>query len=66
MIPYSRQLISKKDIQNVVKVLKSKIISRGKNIENFEKALKTKFKSKYCLLVNNGTNASIWLVKRLV
>ena len=65
MIPYSRQLISKKDIQNVVKVLKSKIISRGKNIENFEKALKTKFKSKYCLLVNNGTNALYLACKAL-
>ena len=42
MIPYSRQSISKTDIQNVVKVLKSKIISRGKNIENFETELKKK------------------------
>lgn len=65
MIPYSRQSISKTDIQNVVKVLKSKIISRGKNIENFETELKKKFKSKHCLVVNNGTNALYLACKSL-
>ena len=36
MIPYSRQFISSRDIQKVTQVLKSKIISRGKNIQKFE------------------------------
>ena len=57
MIPYSRQSIDKNDIRHVSRVLKSNIISRGKNIQKFEKLLKKKFKSKYCAVVNNGTNA---------
>ena len=57
MIPYSRQFISSRDIQKVTQVLKSKIISRGKNIQKFELQLRKKFKSKYSLTVNNGTNA---------
>ena len=56
MIPYSRQYIDNKDLSNVNKVLRSNIISRGRNIEKFEYLLK-KFNSKYCALVNNGTNA---------
>ena len=57
MIPYSRQYIDNKDLSNVNKVLRSNIISRGRNIEKFEYLLKKKFNSKYCALVNNGTNA---------
>lgn len=57
MIPYSRQSIDKNDISQVNKVLKSDIISRGKNIDKFEKLLKKKFNSKYCAVINNGTNA---------
>ncbi len=57
MIPYSRQSIDKNDISHINKVLKSDIISRGKNIDKFEKLLKKKFNSKYCAVINNGTNA---------
>ena len=57
MIPYSRQSIDKNDISYINKVLKSDIISRGKNIDKFEKLLKKKFNSKYCAVINNGTNA---------
>ena len=57
MIPYSRQSIDKNDISRVNRVLKSDIISRGKNIDRFENLLKKKFNSKYCAVVNNGTNA---------
>ena len=39
MIPY-RQYIDNKDLSNVNKVLRSNIISRGRNIEKFEYLLK--------------------------
>ena len=40
MIPYSKQYIFKKDIKNVGKVLKSKYLTQGPQIEIFEKKLK--------------------------
>ena len=39
MIPYSTQEIDNKDIQSVIKVLKSKTISRGTKIYEFEKKI---------------------------
>ena len=39
MIPYSRQFISQNDIKNVTKVLKSKFITQGKKVEEFENRL---------------------------
>ena len=43
MINYGRQSINKKDIGEVVKVLKSNFLTQGPMIEKFEKRLK-----KYC------------------
>ena len=37
MIPYSRQEIDKKDIRSVEKVLKSRFITQGNQINIFEK-----------------------------
>lgn len=56
MIPYSRQKISNKDIQSVSKVLNSKILARGPQIEIFEKKISKIVKSKFGLAVNSATS----------
>ena len=57
MIPYSRQLIDKKDIQSVVKVLKSDFLTQGPMVEKFEKNLKKLCGSKFATSVNSATSA---------
>ncbi len=57
MIPYSKQYIFKKDIKNVGKVLKSKYLTQGPQIEIFEKKLKNRCGSKYAVAVNSATSA---------
>ena len=56
MIPYSRQKISNKDIHSVSKVLNSKILARGPQIEIFEKKISKIVKSKFGLAVNSATS----------
>ena len=48
MINYGRQNISKSDIQSVIKVLKSDLITQGDNVVKFENKLSKTFGSKYC------------------
>lgn len=57
MISYNSPLISKNDIREVTKVLKSKWITQGKFINKFENNLKLKFKSKYVVALSSGTAA---------
>jgi UDP-4-amino-4,6-dideoxy-N-acetyl-beta-L-altrosamine transaminase len=56
-IPYSRQIIDKDDIQEVVKVLKSDFITQGPKIPEFEKNLATYCGCKYAVVFNSGTSA---------
>lgn len=64
-INYGKQSIDQKDIQKVVSALKSEKITQGKYVNEFEKNLKKKFKSNYCLAVNNGTAALYLSIKSL-
>ena len=57
MIPYGHQSINKKDIEAVVKVLKSDWLTQGPNVLEFEKALAKYCGAKYAVAVNNGTAA---------
>ena len=57
MINYGRQSIDKKDIQSVVKVLKSDYLTQGPVVKKFETELSTYFKSKFALAVSSGTSA---------
>ena len=57
MIPYSKQHISKKDITAVTKVLQSEFITQGPVNINFEKAISSKFNSKYCFSMNSASSA---------
>ena len=54
---YGKHYISNKDIQSVIKVLKSDWLTQGPYIRKFEKNLNKYFGGKYCSVVSNGTSA---------
>tara|TARA_B100000787_G_C16192597_1_gene298457 strand:+ start:1799 stop:2956 length:1158 start_codon:yes stop_codon:yes gene_type:complete len=56
MIPYSRQSISKEDIETVVKVLKSDFLTQGKEVPAFEESVCEYTGSKFALAVNSATS----------
>ena len=56
-IPYGRQNITDEDIQSVVKVLKSDLLTQGPKIAEFEKAFADYIGVKYAVAVSNGTAA---------
>ena len=57
MIPYSTQKISSKDIRSVVNVLKSKFLTQGPVVKNFEIAISKYCKVKHAIAVNSATSA---------
>lgn len=56
-LPYSRHSISKEDIKNVIKVLKSDFLTQGTNIYNFEKKFANYLGVKYAIACATGTAA---------
>src|SRR3989344_4427908 len=56
-IPYSRQHIDQKDINSVVKVLKSDWITQGPTIERFERTVAKFVGNKHAVAVSSGTAA---------
>ena len=56
-IPYSKQDISKEDINSVVEVLQSDYLTTGPKVKEFEEALCKYTGAKYCVAVSNGTAA---------
>ena len=57
MIPYGRQSIDEKDIEAVVKVLKSDFLTTGPVIEEFEHKVAEYAGAKYAVAIANGTAA---------
>jgi len=57
MIPYGRQSISDADIQAVVDVLKSELLTQGPAIPAFEQAICNYTNAEYGVAVNSGTSA---------
>ncbi len=57
VIPYGCQSISEKDIEAVVKVLKSDFLTQGPSIAEFEKAFAEYVGARYAVAVANGTAA---------
>ena len=57
MISYGRQSISPEDIDAVVRVLRTDLITQGPFVEKFEQQLGRKFGSRYAIAVANGTAA---------
>ena len=56
-LPYSKQSLDKKDINSVLKVLKSNFITQGPEIINFEKAFAKYTGVKYAVACATGTAA---------
>ena len=57
LIPYGSQWIDIKDIQSVVNVLRSRKITQGPQVEEFENTLAEYCRAKYAVAVNSGTSA---------
>ena len=56
-LSYGKQHIDKKDIDSVIKVLKSEFLTQGSKIEEFEKVICRYTGAKYSVVVANGTAA---------
>ena len=56
-IPYGKQNITQKDIEAVVKTLKSDFLTQGPKVEEFEKKFADYIGSEYAVAVSNGTAA---------
>ena len=56
-IPYGKQFIDEKDIQNVVDTLQSDFLTTGPKIKEFEDTIADYCGAKYCVAVCNGTAA---------
>ena len=65
MIPYSRQKIFKEDIKEVVKVLNSDFLTKGKKTLEFEKNLSKKVNVKFALACNSGSSALLLACRAL-
>jgi dTDP-4-amino-4,6-dideoxygalactose transaminase len=65
LIPYSTQNITRDDILSVVKVLKSKYLTKGSRTLNFEKKIKKIVGSKYAAGVINASSALILACKAI-
>ena len=57
MLPYGSQQITEKDIDTVIKSLKSDFLTTGPLVEKFEKKISETTKSKYAVAVSSGTAA---------
>ena len=62
---YSTQTISKKDIINVDKVLKSEFLTQGPKTSEFENKIKFLVGSKYALVTNSASSALLLACKAL-
>ena len=56
MINYSKQLITKKDINSVLRVLKSDYLTQGPMVSKFEKQVSKYCNSKFAVAVNSATS----------
>ncbi len=56
MIPYATQLIDDDDINAVIDVLRSPLITQGPVVEKFEEQFKEICNSKYACAVNSATS----------
>ena len=56
-IPYGRQSIDDKDINEVKNSLKKNLITTGSYVKKFEHIVKNKIRSKFCFTCSSGTAA---------
>jgi UDP-4-amino-4,6-dideoxy-N-acetyl-beta-L-altrosamine transaminase len=55
MIPYGRQFLDEKDINEVVNVLKSGFLTTGPKVKEFEEKFSSEVGAKYAVAVSSGT-----------
>ncbi len=65
MTPFSRQKIYTDDIKEVVQVLKSDFLTKGKKVLEFEKNLSRKVNVKYAITCNSGSSALLLACRAL-
>ncbi len=56
-IPYGKQSLNEEDIEAVIEVLKSDLITQGPRVEKFERTVADYCGAKYAVAVSNGTAA---------
>ena len=56
-INYGSHTINENDIKSVSKILRSKIITQGIQVDLFENKIKQSFGGKYCVALSSGTAA---------
>ena len=54
--PYSRQLINNVNIESVIKVLRSRLMTQGSIVEEFQNKLKNHVESKFAFACNSATS----------
>jgi perosamine synthetase len=64
-IPLYKPYINKKEISAVLRVLKSNKLSKGQEVENFEKEFAKYTNKKYAVAVNSGTSGLHLLVRAM-
>ena len=52
-------IYTEKDIEEMIKILKSDKLTMGKKVEEFEKEFAKKFNFSYCVMVNSGSSANL-------
>lgn len=57
MIPYGKQNISQRDIDEVINVLKSNFLTQGPKVPEFEKKISQYVDANHCVAVNSATSA---------
>ena len=57
MIPYGRQEVTKEDIEEIEKVLKSDYLTQGPVVKKFEESVASYCNASYGIAVNSATSA---------
>ncbi len=63
--PLSVDTWDKKEFLSIINVLKSKSITQGKNVKNFEKKYSSYIGTKYSIMVNSGSSANLLMIASL-
>ena len=65
MIPFSRQRIYAEDVKEVVQVLRSNFLTKGKKVLEFEQNLRRKVNVKFAISCNSGSSGLLLACKAM-